>query len=290
MIAGALTAALFKDGAQSHTAAVVGDESESTKAGVAGVAAQLEGVGFKVVYQQNPMPGPPTVPTDFSPYVQAIMTADSRKPPDALYIPSGPMAAFPLAKALRQAGYKGVIEHSTYAPQVVAAAATQDVGNTFATVESNTPQMAQIVHTLHAGGVTQIGQSELAGYYSADMFVQILKKVGPDLTPERFQQAAPNFTYSIANVIGPTYYPAGLAVGAPCGETVYSDGTKWTIAVRYFCYGYDIPRQAGQWVKVPYLPPAVSSCRRTRSERGHHPVPGRPDSPVVYRGDVCRSS
>jgi hypothetical protein len=66
-----------------------------------GVAAQLEAVGFKIVYQQTPMPAPPTVPTDFSPYVQAVMTADSGKPPDALYIATGPITAFPLSKALR---------------------------------------------------------------------------------------------------------------------------------------------------------------------------------------------
>ena len=55
------------------------------------------------------------------------------------------------------------------------------------------------------------------GYYSADMFIQILKKVGPNLTPEAFQQAAANFTYSIPNVVGPTYYPAGFQTGPPCG-------------------------------------------------------------------------
>jgi ABC-type branched-subunit amino acid transport system substrate-binding protein len=71
-IAGPEMAALFKGGAEGHTAAVIGDESTSTEVGVVGVAAQLEAVGFKIVYQQTPMPAPPTVPTDFSPYVQAV--------------------------------------------------------------------------------------------------------------------------------------------------------------------------------------------------------------------------
>jgi ABC-type branched-subunit amino acid transport system substrate-binding protein len=251
-IAGPTMAALFPGGAQGHTAAVIGDESTSTKAGVAGVAAQLEVAGFKVVYQQSPMPAPPTVPTDFSPYVQAVMTANGGKPPDALFIATGPITAFPLSKALRQAGFKGVIQHSTYAPQVVAAAATQYAGNTFATIEEKTPQMTQIINTLHAAGITTIGQPELAAYYSADMFIQILKKVGANLTPETFRQAAYNFTYEIPNTIGPTPYPEAFVAGVPCGESVYSNGATWSLSVPYKCFGYDITQQNGQWVKVPY--------------------------------------
>src|SRR5262249_44973449 len=118
--------------------------------------------------------------------------------------------------------------------------------------------MAKIVATLHAGGVTLIGQPELAGYYSADMFVQMLKKVGPNLTPEAFRQVAASFTYEVPGVVGPTYYPAGYQVGAPCGELVYSDGTKWTIAVPYACYGKALKKQGNQYVPVPY-PSGVTS-------------------------------
>ena len=64
------------------------------------------------------------------------------------------------------------------------------------------------------------------------MFIQILKKVGPDLTPQRFQQVAGTITYSIPGVVGPTYYPQGYQVGPPCSEElVYSNGTTWSVAV-----------------------------------------------------------
>jgi ABC-type branched-subunit amino acid transport system substrate-binding protein len=260
-IAGPLTAKLLElqgKTAAGSTVAIIGDQSDSSKIGVTSIATQDEAAGLKVVYTQNPMPAPPATVTDFSPYVQALMTSSGGKPPDVITSTSGPSLAFPLATALHQAGYQGVIEHQTYAPQVVAAAKDTYANNTFATTESSTPAMQQIVATLHAGGITTIGQPELSGYIAADMFIQILKKVGPDLTPERFQQVAANFTYEIPGVIGPVYYPAGFQAGAPCGEEVFSNGTKWTIAVPYQCFGQDYKLENGKYVPVPY-PSGVTS-------------------------------
>ena len=223
--------------AQGSPVALIGDDSDTSKSGNAGIGGQLQAVGFKIVYSQNPMPAAPAVVTDFTPYVEAIMTSNGGHPPDLVYVTSGPANAFGLSRALQEAGYKGIISHSTYAPQLVAQAKGDTVQNTFATTESNTPAMQQIISTLHAGGVTQIGQPELAAYYSADMFVQIVKKVGPDLTPQRFQQVAGSFTYSIPGVVGPTYYPQGYEVGPPCSELVYSNGTQWSVAVRTHATG-----------------------------------------------------
>jgi hypothetical protein len=107
-----------------------------------------------------------------------------------VFVTSGPTAAFPLSKALRQAGYKGVIVHATYAPNLAAESATDNVILNTASVEASAPAIAQIVSTLKAPGLTTIGEPELYGYFSADMLVQILKKVGPDVTPERFQPVA----------------------------------------------------------------------------------------------------
>ena len=112
--------------------------------------------------------------------------------------------------------------------------------------------MASIAATLKAAGVTDIGEPALYGYLSADYLVQLLEATGPDLTPQHFQQVASNFTYKIPNVVGPTYYPAGFQAGAPCGEMVYSNGTKWTVAVPYSCAGYNLKLENGKYVQVPY--------------------------------------
>ncbi len=237
---------------QGLTSAVIGDDYESSKSGVTVVAASLASSGFKTVYAKNPFPAPPTVVADFSPEVQALMTANNGKPADVVYSASGPATAFGLCRALQQAGFKGVCEHSTYAPSLVATAKGDTVQNTFATTESPLPAMAKIVALLHAAGVTNIGQPELAAYYSADMFVQILKKVGPDLTPQAFQQTAKNFTYQIPGIVGPTYYPQSFQQGSPCGELVYSNGVKWTIAAPYACGTTNLKLENGKYVTIPW--------------------------------------
>ena len=134
----------------------------------------------------------------------------------------------------------------------MATAKGDTVQNTFATTESPLPAMAKIVALLHAAGVTNIGQPELAAYYSADMFVQILKKVGPDLTPQAFQQTAKNFTYQIPGIVGPTYYPQSFQQGSPCGELVTSNGVKWTIAAPYACGTTNLKLENGKYVTIPW--------------------------------------
>jgi Periplasmic binding protein len=251
-INGPVAAKLFPGGATGKTVAVIGDDSSTSMSGVTTISAQFVDVGMDLVYHQNPMPGPPAQVTDFSPYVQALLTADGGHPPDALFISSGPTIAFPLSRALREGGYKGIIIHTTYDPSVAAASATDDVILNTASVESTAPQMASIASTLRAAGVTDIGEPALYGYLSADYLVQLLKATGPDLTQQRFQQVASSFTYRIPNVVGPTYYPAGFQAGAPCGEMVYSNGTKWTVSVPYSCASYDLKQENGKYVQVPY--------------------------------------
>jgi hypothetical protein len=215
----------------------------------------MSSAGLDMVYNENPIPALPAVVSDWAPYAQALMTADHGKPPDAIYEALGGAQAFGLASALLQAGYKGIIEHSTYAPSVTATAKGEYAENTFATVETapTNPGMRKIIAALNAQGVTSIGQPELSAYFSAEMFIQILEKVGPNLTPERFRQVASTFTFSIPHIVGPSSYPAGFQVGAPCGEIVYSNGVKWTVASPYECSGTDLKKGSnGQYSLVKY--------------------------------------
>ena len=96
--------------------------------------------------------------------------------------------------------------------------------------------MQQIVSKLKAAGATTITQGMLSAYFSGDSFVQVLKKVGKNLTPEAVAKATANFTYQVPGVVGPTKYPAAKVQGAPCGTLVFSDGTAWSIQVPYACY------------------------------------------------------
>ncbi len=174
-------------GAKGKTAAVIAENNDSGKQGVEVITATAKAVGMKVVYQQASMPPLPATVTDYSPYVQAIMTSNSDQPPDVVFLVVGQNNVFGLGKALTQAGYTGIQTNAvSYAPQLTKLADTWSAFTQFATPESTAPNMQKVVQTLNDAGIAtaDIGQPALAGYFSADMFVQILKKVGKNLTPE----------------------------------------------------------------------------------------------------------
>ena len=239
-------------GAKGKTAAVIADNNDSGKQGVEVIAATAEAVGMKVVYKEAAMPPPPAAVTDFTPYVQDIMTSNNGKAPDVVYLVVAPTNVYGLGPALTQAGFTGVNTNAVaYVPSLAALTKGWQAFTQFATPESESSEMDQIVANLKAAGINQVGQPGLAGYFAADMFVQILKKVGKDLTPEKFQAVAAKFKYQIQNVVGPTYYPAGFKAGSPCGQFAESDGTTFTVTADFACYDL-LTKKGNKWVTVPY--------------------------------------
>lgn len=239
-------------GAKGKTAAIIADNNDSGKTGVEVIAATAEAVGMKVVYAEAALPAPPATVADFTPYVQDIMTSNGGKQPDVAFLVVAPSNVYGLGPALAQAGFTGVNTNAVaYVPSLAGLTKGWQAFTQFATPEAPAPAMATIVSTLKAAGIDPVGQPGLAGYYSADMFVQILKKVGKNLTPERFQAVAAKFTYSIEDVVGPTVYPAGFKAGTPCGQLAESDGTKYTVTAEFACYDL-LTKKGNKWVTVPY--------------------------------------
>lgn len=244
-----------KGGAKGKTAAVIADNNDSGKSGIQSIGATAEAVGMKLVYQQASLPAPPATVTDYSPYVQALMTSNGGQPPDVIFLVVAQSNVFGLGRALNQAGFKGIQTNAvSYAPQLTGLATGWSAFTQFATPESPAPNMAKIVSTLNAGGIatTDIGQPALAGYYAADMFVGILKKVGKNLTPDAFQKAAAKFTYQVEDVIGPTVYPQAYQASTPCGQLATSDGTKWAVTAPFDCYQLLTQSKNGSFKEVPY--------------------------------------
>src|SRR5262245_2962471 len=241
-----------KGGAKGKAAAVISESNDSGKTGNIVISATAEAVGMKVVYGQASMPPAPATVTDFSPYVQAIMTSNNGQPPDVVFLVLSTGNVVGLGKSLASAGFKGIQTNAVgYSPLLTSTAAGWSAFTQFATPESTNANMQKILTTLKNAGITEVGQPELGGYFAADMFVQILKKVGKNLTPESFQKVASRFTYAIDGVIGPSYYPAGYTEGTPCGQLATSDGTKWTITAPFACYDL-LTQKKGKWVAVPY--------------------------------------
>jgi hypothetical protein len=78
----------------------------------------------------------PTPLSDYTPYVQAMLTSNSGKAPDVAYLVATYASVQGLSKGLRQAGFNGVIVNpTTYAPRIVAAANTLEVYTQWATPE-----------------------------------------------------------------------------------------------------------------------------------------------------------
>jgi len=241
-----------KGGAKGKTAAVIAENNDSGKSGVEVISATAEAVGMKLVYNQASMPAPPTQITDFSPYVQALMTSNGGQPPDVIFLVISQGNVVSMGRALNQAGYKGLQTNAvSYAPQLTTLATGWSAFTQFATPESTSQNMAKITASLKAAGIDSIGQPALAGYFAADMFVQILKKAGKNLSPESFQKAAAKIQYSIPDVIGPTVYPASFKAGAPCVQLATSDGTKWAVTAPFKCYDL-LTKKGNKWVQVPY--------------------------------------
>ena len=240
---GALVNQYFKDhgspnGAKGKTAAVIAEDNATGKTGATVIEAQVKKAGFQAVYVESTLP--PTPPGDYSPYINAMLTAANGKPPDAIFLTVSVPNALKLTTLIPQAGYTGVLTNAVlYDPRAVAI--TKD---NFAFVQFDVPQdmanasMQQIVKNIKAvgGPNVQITQGMLSAYFSADSFVAVLKKTGKNLTPDAFASAMKNFTYEIPKVVGPTKYPAAQTQGAPCGTLVGSDGTNFSVSVPYTCY------------------------------------------------------
>ena len=111
-INGPVAAKLFPGGATGKTVAVIGDDSSTSMSGVTTISAQFVDVGMKLVYHQNPMPGPPAQVTDFSPYVQALLTADGGHPPDASFRQQRPHHCLPALESTQGGRLQG--HHNTH--------------------------------------------------------------------------------------------------------------------------------------------------------------------------------
>jgi hypothetical protein len=184
------------------------------------------------------------VVSDWSPYVQKIMTAGANgKPVDVVFNLPNITSELGLSAALRQAGYPGLDTNPAgYSAQLIVPFTGATAYTQWATPESATQEgnaaMEDIVASLNAVGIetSKISQTALSAWFSADMFVQILKKAGKNLTPEKWAKAAAKFTYEIKDTIGPTVYPTAFAAPSTGAQLVKSDGTQWNVTQKYGLY------------------------------------------------------
>jgi ABC-type branched-subunit amino acid transport system substrate-binding protein len=201
--------------------------------------------GAKVVLNENNIPL--TGASSQAPFVQAIMASN----PNVVFEVTGSSAAVTLAAALKTAGYKGLIYNgSSYEPaalksepSVASALNGVYVTNLLPTGYDNTPAVKQEQKDLKAiGAVPDIEIGTDAGYWSADLFIQLLqatKNRGVPVTSANFlATVAKGITVkpSIQGGNGPLTWPTLLDQPQPCNATVQGAGTTYKLFQKFTCY------------------------------------------------------
>jgi len=230
-----------KSGHKNPTMAIFSNDTQSGKNAVKFQQVAYQGAGYKIVATNNQMPIPPVA--DYTPYANAMLTADGGKAPDAILclLATDCIQMYGLIKAN---GYTGTFISSLYSDILVKAmdgsAANVPVTPLDATGSAGLDQMKQDLDAYQAGASTKVDTATIAGYSSTDMFIQALKSVAKKgksaITPEAVQKVAASQTWQIKGLAGPTTYPASTVSPFPtCTALTLSDGTTWKTVEPFAC-------------------------------------------------------
>ena len=234
---GAALAKLVGGAPQSKSALVLSEGTDSGAFARKTLAAELAAAGFRVVTTDAALPVPPV--GDYGALAGKLMTSDAGRAPDVVLAVGSYSNVILARSALAGAGFTGVFSDSIeYDPQLVASSQGSSVFLQTAPVESagSTPSMQQLVDDVHKYAPGQlIDPSVIAGYLSADFFLQVMAKQPSNPTPASFTRTANKFVYRLAGVAGPTRFPAARTQPTPCGSLVQSNGTAYSVKVPYTC-------------------------------------------------------
>lgn len=228
------------------TVALIAEETPGGTFGVMVMKAAMIAAGLDVVYSESPIPANQAI-SDWSPYVQAIMTADGGQPPDVMFHVTLPNNSVALGTALDRAGFDGIqVDAVSYNPQRLQDAESRQalqgryVFLPFAPFETDSVAVDQMIEDLAAVGVDRedLTQDMAIGYWTADLFVAALAATGEDLTRETFLATLNGgFTHDVPDGVGQITYPDGHRVAGACGSLVQVDGEAFEPTIPLTCYG-----------------------------------------------------
>jgi len=235
---GLLVAKVFGAKPNARAAAIVTENTPVGQYELTSLTAGARSAKLKIAYSKSSLAVPAT--TDLNALAKTILVSNGGKSPDAVFVVGTPSNVFGLQQALAGNGFLGVFTNRIeYSPNLVAPAIGAMVLTQTAPTESapQNPAMAQLIADVQKVAPGQpIDQSVIAGYWSADLFVAAVQQAGKNLTTQTLLRAANrNFTYAVANTVGPTKFPAAHSVPSPCGALVASNGTAYAVKVPYTC-------------------------------------------------------
>lgn len=238
---GAIVRQLLGKDASTTASAVVGNDSDSSRAGVASIARQIELAGVPVAYAKTPIPSAGL--NDATPIVSALMSADHGNPVGLVIMPGDFTSMQRLVEPLRAAGYTGqVISAVTYDPRLAAAKIKSIEGvNTilqWAPSEADSPGMKRLKADFAKYAPNQsISLPAMAGYWAADMFVDALTKTGRNLTVDSFLKTlnGGGYTYYANGATPQVRFPLNHSYATPCGGLVALKNGGYDQTVPFAC-------------------------------------------------------
>ena len=216
------------------TMVITGGDIEAGKNSARLQASSAEGAGFDIVETKGNVP---QVTSDYSPYVQDWIAADGGKPPDIVDCLLN-TECIPAWAALKAAGFKGIFYQTFGNVDALVKPMAGTITAAFYNTETS-PGLSQMQADFQAfkPGTALLGYANVPAYFAADMFVQALKKVGHDITPEAVQQALATQTWQIQGLVGPLRYPDSAVAPTPDCAEVLADpaGTAYQVVEPYTC-------------------------------------------------------
>jgi ABC-type branched-subunit amino acid transport system substrate-binding protein len=228
---GALTIANALPADTARTAALIGLDNDAARQGIITVGQGLQSAGFKIVYNKSTIPVSGL--TDSTAIVNAVMTADSGKPPAVVFYVAQFGDAVKLSGSLKAAGFKGALVSPIYDPRV---STVPELEGTYALLQwqggfaTDVPAVAQMAADFqkYAPG-TALSLTSMAGYWSADMLVKALEKTGQNLTVDTFLKPLnTNYTNYVAAAVPETRWPLNHVAPAPCETPAHLTNGKWS--------------------------------------------------------------
>jgi branched-chain amino acid transport system substrate-binding protein len=220
------------------TIAIIGTEDASAKSSVVTRTKIYEQNGAKVVYGKNPIPAPPTVVSDFSPFVNEIMKSNSGKPPDLVLPLTSSSSLFGFIKGLQAAKYPGIIlEESVYDPKAAPLLNGIYVGVYGAAFEEDSAPIKQMKADITAfdpNAALSLGTAY--SYWSADIFLKMAAAAGDDVTAAGIIKVGNNnFAYDAKGGLEGLKWPESHLSGPPCLSIVKGNGKGYDVVVPYTC-------------------------------------------------------
>ncbi|WP_285223055.1 ABC transporter substrate-binding protein [Frankia nepalensis] len=228
---------LFEDD-RNHTLALVGIDLDSSRAALGNLKKYAEAGGVKVTYAESPIPASGLA--DTTALVQAVMSSNAGAPPDVVYFITDFASGQKLVQALKAAGYPGKFLSPFYDPALVG---LKDFDGMYATSswlpgidDTNVKATKMVADFKKYAPDQRISISALAGYWSADLFVDALSAAGRDLTVDTFVDFLnKDWVHGGEGAVPETRWPLNHFATTPCSSISQLKDGAWHPVTELSC-------------------------------------------------------